>query len=318
VSQIHGVRSASASVGVPIIGGMMAGLAIKGEPAGDARHEIAYFSVAPDYLPGIGATMIAGRGLLPSDLRSAPRVAIINETMARMFWPQGNAVGTEVYIGPGTPDQWITIVGIVADLRMHGPTEVIRPAAFGSTLQYTWPRRQITIRTAGAMPATLASDLRAAIHAIDPAIPAGAVTPIDQLLAERTARHRLASLALTLFGSLALVLCACGLYAVVALTSRLRQREYAIRVALGARAADVRWLVWRQAMVIAGVGTTAGIAAAIGGTRILDGLLHGVSALDRPIFAAAGSALILLAGLAAWQPARRAGRVDPIETLKAE
>jgi putative ABC transport system permease protein len=318
VSQIHGVRTATASVGIPIVGGMMAGLTMKTDPAGTAPREVAYLSVAPGFMSSIGARVVAGRDLLPSDHRGAPRVVLINETMARMFWPKGDAIGSEVFIGAGTPDRWITIVGIVADLRTHGPTERILPASFGSTYQYSWPRRQITIRTAGAMPATLASDLRAAIHAIDPAIPVGAVTPVRTLIAERTARHRLASLALTLFGSLALVLCGCGLYAVVALTSRLRRREYAIRLALGARAGDVRWMVCRQAMLIAGAGTGVGVAAAAGGTRILNGLLHGVSALDRPIFVTAGASLLLLAGLAAWQPARAAARVDPIETLKSE
>jgi putative ABC transport system permease protein len=318
VSRIHGVRSATASVGIPVVGGMMAGLALKGEPAGTAQREIAYLSVAPNFLSSVGAKIVEGRNLLPSDIRSGPRVVVINQTMARMFWPHGNAVGSQVFIGAGLPDQWITVVGIYADIRTHGPTEVIRPAAFGSTLQYSWPRRHITVRVGDDVPLTLAADLRAAIHGIDPTVAVGAVQQFDRLISERTARHRLATLALSLFGSLALVLCGCGLYAVVALTSRMRQREYAIRIALGARAADVRWLVFRQAMVIAGVGTVAGLAAAAGGTRILSGLLHGVSAIDRPIFVAACSALLILAGLAAWQPARLAAHVDPIETLKSE
>jgi predicted permease len=319
VAQIHGVRAAAASVGVPIIGGMMAGLTLKADPAGTAPREVAYLSVAPDFMSMVGATIVAGRGLLPSDLQASPRVVIINETMARMYWPKGDAVGSEVYIGGGgKPDRWITVVGIVADLRTHGPTEVIRPAAFGSTWQYSWPRRHITVRTNGEMPLTLAADLRAAIHAIDPTVAAGAVQTADALLAERTGRHRLASLALTLFGSLAMVLCASGLYAVVALTSRLRRREYAIRVALGARAGEVRWLVFRQAILIAGVGTVVGLGTAIGGTRILNGLLHGVSALDQPVFVAAGVSLLVLAALAAWHPARQAAGVDPIETLKSE
>ena len=318
VSRIHGVQSATASVGIPVVGGMMAGLALKGQPAGTAQREIAYLSVAPNFLSSVGARIVEGRDLLPTDIRSGPRVVVINETMARMFWPHGNAVGSEVFIGPGAPDQWITVVGVYADIRTHGPTEVIRPAALGSTLQYSWPRRHITVRVGEDLPLTLAADLRAAIHGIDPTIAAGAVQQFDGLIAERTARHRLATLALTLFGSLALVLCGCGLYAVVALTSRMRQREYAIRIALGARAADVRWLVFRQAMVIAGVGTAAGLAAAAGGTRILSGLLHGVSAIDQPIFVAACSVVLILAGLAAWQPARVAARVDTIETLKSE
>jgi putative ABC transport system permease protein len=318
VGQINGVRSVTASVGIPIVGGMMAGLLMKADPAGTTPREVAYLSVAPDFMSSIGARIVAGRDLLASDQLASERVVLVNETMARMFWPNGDAVGSQVYIGPGQPDRWITVVGIVADFRTHGPTERIRPASFGSTHQYSWPRRNITVRVAGVMPATLAADLRAAIHGIDPTIPAGTVSTFDTFIAERTARHRLASLALTLFGALALVLCACGLYAVVALTSRLRQREYAIRIALGARAADVRWLVFRQAAVIAGIGTAVGVAGAVGGTRILDGLLHGVSALDLPIFIAAVASLLLLAAIAAWQPARVAGRVDPIETLKSE
>jgi putative ABC transport system permease protein len=318
ISQIHGVRSATASVGIPIVGGMMAGLTMKTEAAGTTPREVAYLSVAPDFMSSIGATIVAGRDLLPSDHLGAPRVVLVNETMARLFWPRGDAVGSEVYIGPGTPDRWITVVGVVADIRTHGPTETILPASFGSTHQYSWPRRQITIRVAGAMPPALASEVRSAIHAIDPAIPAGTLTPVHTMISERTARHRLASLALTMFGTLALVLCACGLYAVVALTSRLRQREYAIRIALGARANDVRWLVFRQAMLIAGIGVSVGAAVAIGGTRILNGLLHGVGALDQPIFATAAASLLVLAGLAAWQPAYLAARIDPIETLKSE
>ncbi|HEX6163702.1 MAG TPA: ADOP family duplicated permease [Vicinamibacterales bacterium] len=321
VARIHGVQSATASVGIPIVGGMMAGLTMKADPSGTAPREVAYLSVAPDFMSRIGARIVAGRDLLPSDHRGAPRVVLINETMARMFWPDGNAIGSEVFIGAGAPsraDQWITVVGIVADFRTHGPTERIRPASYGSTLQYSWPRRNITVRIAGPMPASLAADMRSAIHAIDPAIPAGTVSTFDSFIAERTARHRLASLALTLFGSLALVLSACGLYAVVALTSRLRQREFAIRMALGAHANDVRWLVIRHAMLIAVVGSAAGLATAMSGTRILEGLLHGVGALDRPIFVTAGAVLLAIGAAAAWQPARMAARVDPIETLRAE
>jgi putative ABC transport system permease protein len=318
VSQLPGLESVTASVGIPIVGGMMAGLTMKTDPPGTAPREIAYLSVAPDFMSSIRARIIAGRDLQPSDQLGTERVVLINETMARMFWPNGDAIGTQVYIGPGRPDRWITIVGIVGDFRTHGPTERILPASFGSTQQYSFPRRHLTVRTAGVMPITLAADLRSAIHSIDPSIPVGQVSSFDTFISERTARHRLASLALTLFGALAVVLCACGLYAVVALTSRLRQREYAIRVALGARAGDVRWLVFRQAMLIAGAGTVAGVTAAIGGTRILEGLLHGVSTLDRTIFAAAVSSLLAIAMAAAWHPARLAARVDPIETLKSE
>jgi ABC-type antimicrobial peptide transport system permease subunit len=131
-------------------------------------------------------------------------------------------------------------------------------------------------------------------------------------------RYRLVMFALALFGGVALVLCISGLYAVVALNSRQRRREYAIRVALGARRGGVRWMVVRQALVLAGLGATAGLVAASLGTRALQGVLHGVQPIDPPTFAVVAGALLALATAAAWQPASHAERVDPVETLRAE
>ena len=197
-------------------------------------------------------------------------------------------------------------------------TEPIRPTAFGSTFQYSWPRRHIGVRTAGARPATLAADLRAAVHAVDPAIAVGTVTSAEQALADGMARHRLVMFALIVFGGVALVLCISGLYAVIVLNSQQRRREYAIRVALGASRGGVRWMVVRQALVLAGAGAIAGLLIAALGTRLIQGLLQGVQPLDVTTFAAAAVALLALATMAAWHPASRAEKVDPVETLRAE
>ena len=187
VQRISGVTSATASVGFPLWGGMMAGLAIKGDAPGTPRREVAYLSVSPNFVADIGARIVAGRDLLPSDTLNAPRAVVINETMARQFWPNGDAIGTAVQIGAGDPnDRWITVVGIMADMRAHGLTEAIRPTAFGSTLQYSWPRRHIGVRTAGELPASLAMDLRSAVRAVDPAVPIAALTTAEQALADST------------------------------------------------------------------------------------------------------------------------------------
>jgi predicted permease len=319
VSQIAGVQSVTASVGFPIVGGMMAGLALKGEPAASAAHEIAYLSVAPDFVPVVGGRLIAGRHLSPSDRANTAPVVVINETMARRFWPLGNAIGSQVHIGPSAPDEpWITVIGIISDMRTHGPTEISRATAYGSTLQYSWPRRHIVIRTDRERIATLGMDVQSAISAIDRTIPVGTLTPVAQMIADRTASHRLISLALTLFSSVAVALCVCGLYAVVALTSRMRRREYAVRIALGARSDQVRFLVLRHAFLLVFAGTAIGIGAAAFGTRVLTGFLHGVTPIDAPVFAAASALLVALAAVATWQPARAAAGVDPVETLKAE
>jgi hypothetical protein len=256
---------------------------------------------------------------LPTDNVDSPRVVVINETMARMFWPEGNALGAEVQIGPGSPqERWITVVGIMADMRAHGLTDEIRPTAFGTTWQYSWPRRHLAVRTHGDPPATLAAEMKAAVHAVDPSVAIGAITTAEQRLADSMGRYRLVMFALTLFGSVALVLCVSGLYAVVALNSRQRRREYAIRVALGAPRGGVRWMVVRQAVVLAGLGATAGLVAASLGTRALHGLLHGVQPIDPPTFAVVACALLALATAAAWQPASHAEKVDPVETLRTE
>jgi putative ABC transport system permease protein len=319
VQQIPGVTSATASVGFPFWGGMMAGLAIKGDAPGTPRREVAYLSVASNFVTYLDARIVEGRDLMETDSFTAPRAVVINETLARQFWPNGDAIGAQVQIGAGeTTDRWITIVGIMADMRGHGVTEPIRPTAFGSTLQYSWPRRHISVRTAGARPATLAMELKSAVHAIDPTIAVNALTSSDQALSDGTARHRLVMLALVSFGGLALVLCISGLYAVIVLNSQQRRREYAIRVALGASRGGVRWMVVRQALLLAGAGAFAGLVIAAQGTRLIQGLLQGVQPLDAATFATAAVAVLTLATLAAWQPASRAEKVDPVETLRAE
>jgi ABC-type antimicrobial peptide transport system permease subunit len=156
------------------------------------------------------------------------------------------------------------------------------------------------------------------VRAVDPAVAVDMLVPIDQLITDRTARHTLVMLALTLFGVVAVVLCLSGLYAVVALTSRTRRREYAIRLALGSAPGGVRWLVLRQALLLGAGGALVGVTAAAAGARALQGLLHGVAPLDPLTFAASAAALLLLAALAAWWPASQAERVDPVEALRAE
>jgi putative ABC transport system permease protein len=317
--QLPAVQTATASVGYPLWGGMMAGLGIKGDAPGSPRREVAYLSVSPNFVHDIGARIIAGRDLQPTDAVNAPRVVVINETMARQFWPNGDALGAEVQIGPGSPNErWITVVGIMADMRAHGVTEPIRPTAFGSTLQYSWPRRHIGVRTALPIPAGLAAEVKAAIQAVDPAVAIGTMSSTAQVITNSTARHRLVMLALGVFGAVSVVLCISGLYAVVALNSRQRRREYAIRVALGARRGGVRWMVVRQALVLAGLGAIAGLTAAAFGTRTIQGLLHGVQPLDTATFSGAAVALLTLAMAAAWHPASQAERVNPVETLRSE
>lgn len=314
--RIPGVTAATSSVGLPIVGGPGAALSIFGRSDHAGQEEVAYFSVSPGFLQTIGARLIAGREITETDLDSAPKVAVINEMMARRYWPEGNAIGARIQLGPGGPTRdWITVVGVVADMRQQGPVRQIRPTAFGSTYQYSWPRRYFTVQASGPVPV---ADLRAALRKVDPAVAMGPVMPLTQMAADQTARHRVAMLALAFFGTTAVVLCAFGLFAVVSLTSHLRRREYAIRLAVGASPVGIRWMVLRQGVTLALTGALAGAAIAAAGTDALSGLLHGVTPLDTAAFCAAALLVLSLAGLASWIPARQASRVDPLDSLRAE
>jgi predicted permease len=314
---IPGVRESSASVGFPVVGGVRASLSILGRSDEGGRGEIAYMSMAPGFVDAVGMRLVAGRDLSPADTDTAPLVTLINETMARQYWPQGDALGAKVRIGPGTGGPAITVVGIVADVRYHGPTQPIIPAAFGSTAQYSWPRRHFTVRADADGP-SVAADLRAAVRAVDPEVPLGPFQTVGDMVSNQTSRHRLVMFVLTFFGAVATLLSAFGLYAVVALASQMRRREYAIRLALGAHRADVRWMVVRQALILAGVGVTLGLLAATLGTGVLRALLHGVTPLDGATFAAACVGVLGLSIAAASWPALAAGRVDPVEALRME
>jgi predicted permease len=317
LQSIPGVQAPTASVGFPVVGGVRASLSIIGRSDETGRGEIAYMSMAPGFLETVGMRVLAGRDLTAADAESAPLVTLINETMAKQYWPQGDALGAKVRIGPGTGGPVITIVGIVADVSYHGPTQPVIPAAFGSTYQYSWPRRHFTVRADAGVTA-IAADLRAAVRAVDPDVPLGPFQTVGDMVSNQTMRHRLVMFVLTFFGAIATILSAFGLYAVVALTSQLRRREYAIRLALGAPRGDVRWMVLRQALLLAVAGVAIGLLVAALGTGVLRALLHGVTPLDGATFASACVAVLGLAIAAASWPALTAGRVDPVEALQAE
>ena len=318
VSAIPGVTGASASVGLPAFGSMGARLWILDRPDPNAPPDINYYSVTPKFFSFLDVPIVEGRDIEPTDTFEAPRVVVINQTMARMFWPDGNAVGSRVKIGAGAAsDREIIVVGIAADVRDNGPLASQRPSAYGSTLQYSWPRRHIAVKT-DRMYASLPEQLRAAVHTVDPEVATSMPRPIDHAVAQQLARHRLVMFTLTLFSAVATALCGLGLYATVALNSQFRRREYAIRVALGSTRAHVCWLVLRQSLAIAGAGAITGVILAAATTDVLSSLLHGVTPLDAVTFAAAIASMLALAALSASLPAVKAGRIDPAYTLRAE
>jgi predicted permease len=311
------VTGVSASVGIPVIGGTGAALAIRDRPADSVLTEIAYLSVSPEFSGTWRTELVAGRDLLMSDTLTSPPVVVVNETMARRFWPQGDAVGARIRLGPDPGSPWMTVVGVTADLRQHGPTEDIRPTAFGSTLQYSRPRRYVTVRTS-ADGATASAILRDAIRAEDPTLVPGQASTVQRYIEQRTGQYRLFMLTFAALGATALVVCGFGLFVVITLTSRQRRREYAIRIALGAPRSQVTWLVLRQAVILTTAGACLGLGVAAAGTRILSGALHGVAPTDAPTFVMTTAIVFVLSAAAAWWPARQADRINPTDVLRLE
>ena len=313
--QLPGVTSAT--VGGPLAGGMGASLSIFGQEQPEGRPEIGYIPVSPGFLETYGIRLIAGRDLEATDTADTPPVVVINETMARRFWPNGSAVGARVRIGPDPNSRWITVVGVIADVRQQVAVTEIRATAFGSTAQFSWPSRIFSLRVENPH-ASLSRDMQAVVRAVDASVPVGQIWSLSEVLHRQIARQRLAMYVLICFGATSLLLSAFGVYGVVALTSRLRHREFAIRAALGARPASIRRIILGQAMLVASAGSLAGLSLAVAGTRVVEGLLHGVTPLDGLSLAAATLAVWALSVLAAWYPARFAGRADPLVALRSE
>jgi predicted permease len=315
LERIAGVEAVTASIGVPVNGGMGAGLYIEGRD--ENGTPIHYMSAAPNFQQLLGLPTIAGRPLDASDVAGSPRTLVINETMARKFWPDGKAIGARIFVGVTPSQNWMTVVGIIADVRQHGPGAEVMPTAFGSSRQYSWPRRHFTFRTAEGRTVP-AADLRAALRDVDPTLAITNLSTFGGMVTSQQATQRLVLFVLGSFAIVAATLCAFGLYGVLALTSSRRRREYAIRLALGSTAERVRWLVVRQAIILAGIGTIAGLGIARLTTKTLQGLLNGVQPNDPLTFGTAAAVILAIALAAAWIPARRAASVNGSEVFAAD
>jgi putative ABC transport system permease protein len=259
-----------------------------------------------------------GRFFNAQDNQAAVRVTIINETMARRFWPGEEALGKRFKLGPAqSANPWLTVVGVVGDMRRQGLERQPIAQIFRPYLQSSERRLILLIRTTGE-PTQLAPVVRNEIRAIDKTVLVNGISTLESQLARAVAQRRFQTWLLTLFSSLALLLAAVGIYGLIHQSVALRTREIGTRMALGAQPRDVLRLVIGQGMRLALCGIGIGLLAAFGLTRVLTGLLFGVTATDPVTFIAAPLVLLLVALLACYLPARRATKVDPMFALRSE
>jgi putative ABC transport system permease protein len=280
--------------------------------------------VSPDYFRTLRIPLIAGRTFTPGESQDA---VVVSQALARRFWPEGRAVGQRFRMDADGP--WDTIVGVVGDVEGHTGAERTTlhmyttwqtgsavPGAARTPRQRTYDARMFIVRTddlAAAVPA-----IRSAIRAIDRYQPVGRIALVEDLYAEAFGRQRFVLVLMSAFGLLAGVLTAAGVFGVVSQGVVRRRREIGIRLALGARRADVLRLFMSRGLALALAGSALGLAGAFALTRFLTALLFEVRPFD-PVSIGAATALIIAIALAAcWLPARSAARLDPVETLRVD
>ena len=318
-AQVPGVQSVGLTSTLPLRGGPATSfvledrppVAIGDEPTADIRV------IDPNYFRTMRIPLRAGRSFSDSDSSNAPKVMVVNETLARTFWPNEDPVGKRITMRDWGPPLSGEIVGVAGDVKSDGLDSEIRPMIYWPYQQFPVIFDNIVVRT-DADPKSVVGSIKSQIWAVDPAQPIAVVETMDQVLAGTLATRRFNMLLLGIFAAVALALAAVGIYGVISYTVSQRTHEIGIRVALGARGLDVLRLVVGQGMTLALVGVGVGLAAAAALTRLMSTLLFDVSPTDIPTFAVVSFVLSAVAFAACVIPARRATRVDPMVSLRHE
>jgi putative ABC transport system permease protein len=324
IEALPGVTSASGSFALPLSGVNPAvGLAIEGEAADPTRpfpDDTELRIVRPNYFHTMGIALLEGRDFDGRDKLDSTQVAIVNESFARRYFPNQNPLGRRVKPSIMLDERgslWREIVGVVKDVRHARLSEAPAPELFVTQAQATWAPFFIVARTSNE-PLGLSSAVRQEVSALDKDLPVYAVKTLEEYLGSSITRPRFLTLLLSLFASLALALTAVGLYGVMAYSVSQRTHEMGIRMALGAQGRDVLWLVLGKGMTLALGGVAIGLIASLALTRLMQGLLFGVSETDPLTFALIAAVLTGVTMLACYLPARRAMRVDPMIALRYE
>jgi predicted permease len=319
VQRLPGVKSAALAADVPLTGNSdSSSFSMEGQPdpAPNKKRHASYNIVSPAYFQTLGIPLLKGRDLANQDNLGTPLVVVINQSMARHFWPDQNPVGRRV----STDDKhWYTIVGVAADVRDLGLKQEPRPQIFISYLQdpFLWPYLSLLVRT-DSEPLKLSSSIQEAVWSLDKDQPISNIHTMEEILSVSVAQPRVTALMLAIFAGLALVMAAVGIYGVIAFAVTVRTHEMGVRMALGASRQHVLKLVVGRGLGLALLGVGIGLAGAFALTRFLSTLLYGVGASDPMTFVAVSLFLLGVAAVASYIPARRATKVDPMVALRYE
>jgi putative ABC transport system permease protein len=326
IAQMPGVRSAALAYGLPPLRAPnMNDTDIEGfvkREGGPIENVDFYQLVSKNYFATMGIRLMDGRLFDDRDVAGAPGAVIVNRTMATTFWPGQNAIGQRVRPSGGGPNAtWNTVVGVVDDVKNGG---LDRPAGTELSL----PNRQaenagapdmsIAMRARSGNSAGLTGAVREQLNEMDSSLPLAEVRTMDDVLERAQARPRFLTLLLTLFSVTALAIATVGIYGVVSYSVARRTKEFGLRMVLGAQGGDVLGLVMKQGAAMVVIGLVAGLVTSFALTRLMASLLFGVAPTDAATFASVTAVLEVVALAACYVPARRATRVDPIQTLRYE
>jgi putative ABC transport system permease protein len=324
VRAIPGVVSAAAGSELPLEGGNNGPVYVEGQPI--PKYEgssppVGDCNVTPGFFHTLHIPLLQGRDFTLADTKGSTRVAIINRTMARRFWPNQDPVGKRFSLhspshGYGHAN-WMTVVGVVGDVREFGLERPPIPEAYFLEYQAAVPALALVVRTA-TPPLSQVTAVRGAVRTLDKNLPVYAVRNLAEVVSESSSQQRFVALLLTLLAAVALALATIGIYGVVAYSATSRQHEIGIRMALGAERRDVLKMVIGQGLKLAMTGIVIGIASALALSRFVASLLYDIKPTDPLTLVAVSLILIAVALAACYIPARKAAKVDPMEALRYE
>ena len=321
VQALPGVISAGAVDGLPLDGSDHGGdfqIAGRPWPASKAVPDVQNRRVTPGYFQALGVPLKQGRLFTAQDNANAPKVALIDETLAKAFFPKGDAIGQFLIDDAiGQKSGGAQIVGIVGAVKDRSLTQDPQPVIYHPASQAPRPFLKLAVRTAGD-PLALASGIERRVHDLDRNLPVYKIATMEQNLSDSLMRRRFSMLLLAILAGIALCLSAVGVFGVISYTVNQRVREIGIRMALGAEASSVQKLILGQGMRPVLAGLAVGLLASLGAMRALASLLYGVTATDPPTFLAVCGVLLCMSAIASAIPARRAARVDPMVALRHE
>ena len=317
IEALPGVEHAAMSSQIPM-GGFNPPLFVEidGRDSGDAgvRPVMHSFQVSPSYFQTMGVSIVRGRSFTESDRTGAAHVAIVSETAARNFWNGRDPLGERLRLAPGLP--WMTVVGVASDVLNRRLTESPQPMLYQSLEQSSDLSMALLIRTRGETPG-LGERVAREVRAIDPDLPVYSIRTMGDLIEAGVAQRQFLMRMLAAFGGLATALALLGIYGVMAYSVAQRTREIGIRMAIGARQVDVSRMIMRRGMALTAAGVLAGIVISLALSQLVRSQLYGVQPSDPLTMTAVLVLMTAIAAAAAYLPARRAARVDPVTALRS-